>query len=101
LKRLIAFAEKLLAKRLKNLKPIGNFVSSFNEPLKLSPKRHGVSLMNSNSCGLKSIGSVAGIGSVLRHDYHTIADKVIWDVVQVDLPLLRTAVEAIAATVKE
>jgi uncharacterized protein with HEPN domain len=24
--------------------------------------------------------SIAGIGSVLRHEYHTISDKVIWDV---------------------
>jgi uncharacterized protein with HEPN domain len=45
--------------------------------------------------------SVAGIGSVLRHDYHTISNKVIWDVVQADLPLLKTAVEAIAARIKE
>jgi uncharacterized protein with HEPN domain len=45
--------------------------------------------------------SVAGIGSVLRHDYHTISNKVIWDVVQADLPLLTTAVEAIAAKNKE
>jgi uncharacterized protein with HEPN domain len=27
--------------------------------------------------------SIAGIGSVLRHEYHTISNKVIWDVVQV------------------
>jgi len=45
--------------------------------------------------------SIAGIGSVLRHEYHTISDKVIWDVVQADLPLLKTAVEAIAARLKE
>jgi uncharacterized protein with HEPN domain len=25
--------------------------------------------------------SIAGIGSVLRHEYHTISNKVIWDVV--------------------
>ena len=45
--------------------------------------------------------SIAGIGSILRHDYHTISDKVIWDVVQADLPLLKTAIEAIAASIKE
>jgi uncharacterized protein with HEPN domain len=44
---------------------------------------------------------VAGIGSVLRHDYHTISDKVILDVVQGDLPLLKAAVEAIAETLHE
>ena len=45
--------------------------------------------------------SIAGIGSVLRHEYHTISDRVIWDVVQADLPLLKTAIEAIAARLKE
>ena len=45
--------------------------------------------------------SIAGIGSVLRHEYHTISDKVIWDVVHADLPLLKTAIEAIAARLKE
>jgi uncharacterized protein with HEPN domain len=38
---------------------------------------------------------------VLRHEYHTISNKIIWDVVQADLPLLQTAVEAMAAQVKE
>ena len=42
--------------------------------------------------------SVAGIGNVLRHEYHTISDKIIWDLVQEDLPELRTAVEAMAAS---
>ena len=41
--------------------------------------------------------SIAGIGNVLRHEYHTISDKIIWDVVQEDLPELRIAIEAIAA----
>ncbi len=45
--------------------------------------------------------SIAVIGNVLRHEYHTISDKVIWDVVQADLPLLKTAIEAIAVSVKE
>lgn len=45
--------------------------------------------------------SVAGIGNVLRHEYHTISDKVIWDVVPGDLPQLRAAMEAIAATIEE
>lgn len=36
--------------------------------------------------------SVAGIGSVLRHEYHTM----VWDVVQDDLPPLKTAIEAMA-----
>jgi uncharacterized protein with HEPN domain len=45
--------------------------------------------------------SIAGIGSVLRHEYHTISNKIVWDVVQADLPLLQKAVEAMAAQVKE
>jgi uncharacterized protein with HEPN domain len=45
--------------------------------------------------------SVAGIGNVLRHEYHTISNKVIWDVVHEELPLLKAAVEAIAATHEE
>jgi uncharacterized protein with HEPN domain len=45
--------------------------------------------------------SIAGIGSVLRHEYHTISDKVIWDVVQVELPPLKAAIEAIGANIKE
>ena len=45
--------------------------------------------------------SIAGIGSVLRHEYHTISDKVIWDVVQADLPRLKATIEGIAANLKE
>jgi uncharacterized protein with HEPN domain len=45
--------------------------------------------------------SIDGIGNVLRHDYHTITDKVILDVVAADLPILKTAIEAMAARVKE
>jgi uncharacterized protein with HEPN domain len=45
--------------------------------------------------------SIAGIGSVLRHEYHSISDKVIWDVVRADLPLLKIAIEAIAKNAEE
>jgi uncharacterized protein with HEPN domain len=45
--------------------------------------------------------SIAGIGNVLRHEYHTISDKVIWDVVQLELPRLRTAIETISASANE
>jgi uncharacterized protein with HEPN domain len=45
--------------------------------------------------------SIAGIGSVLRHEYHTISNKVIWDVVQEDLPPLKAAIKAFAASSKE
>lgn len=45
--------------------------------------------------------SIAGIGNVLRHDYHAISDKVIWDVIGDELPPLKAAVEDIAAALKE
>jgi uncharacterized protein with HEPN domain len=41
--------------------------------------------------------SIGGIGNVLRHEYHTISDKIIWDVVVLELPPLKLAVEAIDA----
>ena len=34
---------------------------------------------------------VAGIGSVLRHDYERIAPDVIWKLVTIDLPILDAA----------
>lgn len=44
---------------------------------------------------------IAGIGSVLRHEYHTISSKVIWDVVQSELPPLKAAIEAIESKLRE
>ena len=41
--------------------------------------------------------AIAGIGNVLRHEYHTISDKVIWNAVQADLPPLKAAIIALAA----
>ena len=35
--------------------------------------------------------SIRGMGNILRHEYHRIADDVIWDVVDHDLPLLKQA----------
>jgi uncharacterized protein with HEPN domain len=40
--------------------------------------------------------SVANIGNVLRHEYHTISNKIIWDVVTADFRELRAAIEGIA-----
>jgi uncharacterized protein with HEPN domain len=45
--------------------------------------------------------SVAAIGNVLRHEYHTISDRVVWNAVHQDLPPLKAAIEAIAACVKK
>ncbi|TDK37410.1 DUF86 domain-containing protein [Rhizobium deserti] len=36
--------------------------------------------------------SVRGMGNILRHEYHRIADDVIWDVIQHDLPPLKEAI---------
>jgi uncharacterized protein with HEPN domain len=39
--------------------------------------------------------SVRGIGNILRHDYDSIADPIIWRVVTNELPKLKRAVEAL------
>ena len=39
--------------------------------------------------------SIAGIGNVLRHDYHDIRANIIWDIVVSELPALKVALEAI------
>jgi uncharacterized protein with HEPN domain len=44
---------------------------------------------------------IAGIGNVLRHEYHRVSDIVIWNVVQHHLPPLKAAVEAINAALQE
>ena len=44
---------------------------------------------------------IAGIGSVLRHEYHSIADVVIWRVVTDYLPPLKDAVLAMQAKLDE
>jgi uncharacterized protein with HEPN domain len=41
---------------------------------------------------------VKGIGSVLRHEYHRIADGIIWAVAVERLGSLKTAIEAMAAS---
>jgi uncharacterized protein with HEPN domain len=44
---------------------------------------------------------VATIGNILRHRYHSVSNKIVWDLVQHDLPALKIAIEAIAANVSE
>ena len=44
---------------------------------------------------------VAGVGNVLRHEYQSISDKVIWDVVQEELPAVRAAVVSMANTLEK
>jgi uncharacterized protein with HEPN domain len=44
---------------------------------------------------------VKGIGSVLRHEYHRISDKVVWAVVVERLPPLKAAIEAMEASLKD
>ncbi len=39
---------------------------------------------------------VETIGNILRHEYHTVSDPIIRQVVQNDLPALKAAIEAIA-----
>jgi uncharacterized protein with HEPN domain len=47
------------------------------------------------------VGPVKGIGSVLRHEYHRISDKVIWTVAAERLPALRIAIEAMKDSLKD
>ena len=44
--------------------------------------------------------NIAGIGNVLRHNYHEISNEVIWKVIQDELPILKTALESIMATLE-
>jgi uncharacterized protein with HEPN domain len=45
--------------------------------------------------------SIVGIGNVLRHEYYPISNAIIWKVIRDDLPPLKAAVEAIAASLRE
>jgi uncharacterized protein with HEPN domain len=44
---------------------------------------------------------VRGIGNVLRHEYHKIADPIVWAVVTDSLPPLRAGIERILETLDE
>jgi uncharacterized protein with HEPN domain len=41
---------------------------------------------------------VSGIGNVLRHDYDGLSNRILWNVVEDELPKLRRAIEAIRST---
>ena len=45
--------------------------------------------------------AVAGIGNRLRHGYDAIDDAVMWEVVTLELPALRTVVEAMLRSLDE
>lgn len=36
-----------------------------------------------------------GMGNILRHQYHRVDDSVVWNTVQTDLPVLKTAVSKV------
>lgn len=44
---------------------------------------------------------IRGIGNILRHEYHRIADDVIWAVVTENIAPLKTAIGAIQASVRD
>lgn len=50
---------------------------------------------------LKAVRAIAGIGNILRHEYHATSSKIVWDVVRADLPELKAAVQAIQAMITE
>lgn len=43
--------------------------------------------------------AIAGIGNVMRHDYHATSPAIIWNAVEIEFPPLQAAVQAIAAAV--
>lgn len=45
--------------------------------------------------------SIAGIGSILRHEYHTVSNKIVWDAVHSDLPDLEEAIRSIERRISE
>ena len=45
--------------------------------------------------------SIAAIGNILRHEYHTISDTVVWNAVHKEFPVLKAAIEAIALNLKD
>ena len=36
--------------------------------------------------------AIAGVGNILRHAYPSVAPRIVWDVVTIDLPALETAI---------
>lgn len=42
---------------------------------------------------------VRGIGNVLRHEYHKVADPIVWAVVEQNLPTLRVGIERMQAAI--
>lgn len=45
--------------------------------------------------------NVRGIGNVLRHDYHALSDRLIWNIVIAEFPRLKAAVEDMRAQLQE
>jgi len=43
---------------------------------------------------------VAGIGNVLRHEYHRVEDRILWTVIQDELPQLKVHLEAMRAEIE-
>jgi uncharacterized protein with HEPN domain len=44
---------------------------------------------------------IMGIGNVLRHEYHRISDRVVWNVIEQHLPPLKAAIAAIEKRIPE
>jgi uncharacterized protein with HEPN domain len=43
---------------------------------------------------------VAGIGNVLRHEYHRVEEQIVWTVVRDELPALKVHLEAMRAEIE-
>jgi uncharacterized protein with HEPN domain len=44
---------------------------------------------------------IRGLGNILRHEYHDIQDRIIWVVVQDELPPLRAAIVRLQGTLED
>ena len=56
--------------------------------VRLGPKAEG-------KCPGLDWKGLRGMGNVLRHAYHRIVDRIVWDAVKEDLPLLKACVDQI------
>jgi uncharacterized protein with HEPN domain len=45
--------------------------------------------------------NVAGIGNILRHDYRSVAGRIVWDTLDVHLPPLLRTMRAIEASLRK
>jgi len=50
------------------------------------------------AAGIPKVGQIIAFRNILVHGYRAIDDRIVWSVVQQDLPMLRTAVRRLLAS---